>query len=421
MRDELLFYGGADMYAVVQAQTEAVKKSIQDVVANQLLNASEEDLVADLVSQFWLHVPTLKEDEIHIAEASETMVDVRHDRNRWITDRSRPAYVPGNRTVIAIPFEGDAGFFKIQPSTFSLNPPRGVIKGTEVILVYERADHDAAALKDEYQRTLASVTEYLNAQRPSADEFNRGLEGLIRTLVSARKQRLLKDANMTAALGLPLKKRAGAPTTYSVPMKRTVARVDRAKSSAPFTPEPTLSPEDYAHIVKVLKNMVTVMECSPQAFIHMGEEDIRTQFLVQLNAQYEGQATGETFNFQGKTDILLKADGKNVFIAECKFWKGEKSFAETIDQLLSYLSWRDTKTAVLVFNRNANFTGVLETIAAATPKHPSFKRDLGKADETSFRYIFGQPNDANREVQLTVLAFDVPNAEAKLKVRTAGG
>lgn len=31
-----------------------------------------------------------------------------------------------------------------------------------------------------------------------------------------------------------------------------------------------------------------------------GEEDLRTHFLAQLNAQYEGQATGETFNFQGR-------------------------------------------------------------------------------------------------------------------------
>jgi hypothetical protein len=27
-------------------------------------------------------------------------------------------------------------------------------------------------------------------------------------------------------------------------------------------------------------------------------------FLVQLNGQYEGQATGETFNFEGKTDMI---------------------------------------------------------------------------------------------------------------------
>src|SRR4029077_3780088 len=77
-------------------------------------------------------------------------------------------------------------------------------------------------------------------------------------------------------------------------------------------------------------------------------------FLGAAQCAYEGDAAGETFNFQSKTDILIRKDGKNVFIAECKFWKGEKAFGETLDQLLSYLSWRDTKTAVVLFNRNAD-------------------------------------------------------------------
>jgi hypothetical protein len=101
-----------------------------------------------------------------------------------------------------------------------------------------------------------------------------------------------------------------------------------------------------------MQNMVQVMELSPHVFYNMGEEDLRTHFLVQLNGAFKGQATGETFNFQGKTDILIRVEGKNVFIAECKFWKGEEALFATLDQLLSYLSWRDTKAALLVFNRN---------------------------------------------------------------------
>jgi hypothetical protein len=161
-----------------------------------------------------------------------------------------------------------------------------------------------------------------------------------------------------------------------------------------------------------MKNMVQVMELSPQAFHGMGEEDLRSHFLVQLNGAFKGQATGETFNYQGKTDILIRVDGRNVFIAECKFWKGEKVFLGTIDQLLSYLSWRDTKAAVLVFNRNAGFSAVLAKIAEVAPKHPNFKRDLGKSGESTFRYVFAQPNDANREITLAVLTFDIPTDPA---------
>lgn len=421
MGGDTLFYGGRDMYSVVMHQTASVKKRVEEIPSNNLLNASEEDLVQTLVQEFWMNVPSLKEQDIYIAEASETTVDVSSDPMRLIDDRSRPFYVPGNRTVIAVPFEGDAVFFKVQPATHTLNAPRAVIEGSNIILTFDRTDHDGEAITREYQQAVALIKQYLTWQRSSADGFNSALEGLVRTQISLRKERLLRNANMIASIGLPLKKRHDAPGTYALPVKRTVARVDRMATSAPFKPEPALSEEDYAHILKILRNMVTVMECSPQAFAGMGEEDLRTQFLVQLNAQYEGQASGETFNFQGKTDILLKADGKNAFIAECKFWKGEKALSETIDQLLSYLSWRDTKAAILVFNRNANFSAVLEKIADAVPKHCRFKRNLGKAGESSFHYIFGQPNDTNREVRLAVLAFDVPSSQAKPVVLTAGG
>ena len=97
---------------------------------------------------------------------------------------------------------------------------------------------------------------------------------------------------------------------------------------------PALSHSDYEEILRIMKNMALVMERSPRAFADMEEEMLRWHFLVQLNGAYEGQATGETFNFKGKTDVLIRVDDRNVFIAECKFWKGEKAFLETIDQLV---------------------------------------------------------------------------------------
>jgi hypothetical protein len=140
----------------------------------------------------------------------------------------------------------------------------------------------------------------------------------------------------------------------------------------------------------------------------MQEEDLRQHFLVQLNGQYEGQATGETFNFEGKTDILIRSDGKNVFIAECKFWRGEKAFNETLDQILGYVSWRDTKVAVLVFNRNRGFSAVLEAIRAALCAHKSFKKKVDYTHESGFRAVFANRDDPNRELILTVHAYDVP-------------
>ena len=165
---------------------------------------------------------------------------------------------------------------------------------------------------------------------------------------------------------------------------------------------------EYEHILSVVSNMVLVMERSPRAFQGMSEEDLRQHFLVQLNGHYEGQATGETFNFEGKTDILIRADGRNIFIAECKFWAGASTMSDALDQLLGYTSWRDTKTALLIFNRNRQMSTVLEKIPDVVRGHTNFKREVTYDSETGFRFILGHRDDLNREIILTVLAFDVP-------------
>lgn len=179
-------------------------------------------------------------------------------------------------------------------------------------------------------------------------------------------------------------------------------------SIAPFAPEPVLGMQDYEHILSVIRNMIVAMERSPRAFKGMKEEDLRQHFLVQLNGHYEGQATGETFNFQGKTDILIRVEGKNIFIAECKFWHGPESLKNAIDQLLNYVSWRDTKTALLIFSRGKELSRVLSQIPEVVKDHTNFKRELSCSSETEFRFILHNRDDSNRELILTILAFDVP-------------
>src|SRR5262249_14489481 len=135
--------------------------------------------------------------------------------------------------------------------------------------------------------------------------------------------------------------------------------------------------------------------------------------LVILNGQFEGHATGETFNRTGKTDILIREKDRNLFIAECKFWDGSKSLTDAIDQVLSYTCWRDTKVAVIVFNRRKDISSVLAAVRKAATDHPCCKKQLDYKAEGGFRFPFGQKADRNREPILTVLVFDVPSAAAE--------
>jgi hypothetical protein len=332
METKLLFRKYS-IFDIVENQKRQAQKAALEVAADTLLGASEDDVVRALVDRFKLNVPVVKGDDLYVSDNSEIQVDVRDDPMRMVFDRSRPCYVPGHRTVISIPFEGDKDFFDVQPQTYSLNLPLATVADGELLLTYERTDNNGEAIKQEYTRTLRSVAESLKSLAESAGQFNAALPNLLRDSIVKRKQRLLDAAGMTAALGLPIKRRSGVPTSYAVPVHRKTPRIEMPQVTGPFKPEPMLSVADYEDILSIMRNMVRVMEQSPRAFQHMGEEDLRTHFLVQLNAQFEGGATGETFNFQGKTDILIKVENKNVFVAECKFWGGEKQLIATLDQL----------------------------------------------------------------------------------------
>lgn len=188
---------------------------------------------------------------------------------------------------------------------------------------------------------------------------------------------------------------AGAP---SIP-------IERARTPAT---EPSFDYEKYEHILSVCENMVDVMERDPTPYRGMEEEHLRSLFLVQLNGHYKGGASGETFNYLGKTDILLRHEGKVAFVAECKFWGGPAAFPRIVDQLLGYTSWRDTKTAILLFSRNKDTSAVVAQIPELLRSHPNHIRTIKRAHETQFRCVLRHRDDPNREVTLTVLVFDVP-------------
>jgi hypothetical protein len=132
----------------------------------------------------------------------------------------------------------------------------------------------------------------------------------------ARKEKLGAAQSAVARMGFKLKERPDAPKTFAAQeVRRKVQPAPTAPppgSAAPYKPEPTLIDTDYEHILSLISSMATVLERSPHAFAKMDEESLRFLLLVPLNSHYEGQVTGETFNFEGKTDILIRVQGKTM-------------------------------------------------------------------------------------------------------------
>lgn len=390
-------------------QLARMNLEIDQINPERLLNTSPCDLTKYFVDKYKVEPPALNRPGWTQTE-SEAQVDVRWDQRRWIEDRNRPCYVPGQRIEIEVPIEGDPQLLYARASEFTLTVPKAGIKGSSVVLTFEIAnDCPSPDLRQNIDQQLEQIDRLLGWLKNDIDRFNLSLTSTAENLVTARRERILANKGRAAALGIPIKIREDAPKTYAVPeIRRKIAPEMPAATTTPYAPEPILAPSMYEEIITMLQSMTRVMECSPSTFETMKEEDIRQLFLVTLNAQFTGAATGETFNVNGKTDILIRDSGRNIFIAECKFWKGPKAFKEAIDQLLGYTSWRDTKTAILVFNRDTSMSTVLSGIKSEAPTHPNYKRTVDWKHESGYRYIFRHNTDPNRELVLTVLVFDIP-------------
>ena len=394
---------------ILTQQTQKIRQEVEAFEANRLLNTAPEDLKQYLVQKYYVEPLTLRREDWY-ADTAEVQVDVRYDSRRFIRDTGRPVYVPGERVDVHVPFEGDPELFYAHANQFSSNPPRAVVNKSDLLFRYDSpSDAPHVDVRSSVERVLNEIEQYLGLQRAMIQAYNQGLANQSAQYIEQRRSRLLAQSERVAALGIPVRRREDAPKTYAVPTVQKKAAPNLPPASAmPFKPEPTWAMEQYEQALRIMQDMAVVMERSPEAFKSMNEEALRQHFLVQLNGQFEGKATGETFNMSGKTDILLREADRNVFIAECKFWKGPKAFKEAIDQLLGYTTWRDGKTAILVFNRGIDTTTVMNGIDAQVKGHPNFKRAVSWSHESGFRYVLRANDDAGRELILTVLVFHVP-------------
>lgn len=105
--------------------------------------------------------------------------------------------------------------------------------------------------------------------------------------------------------------------------------------------------------------------------------------------------------FDGEKDIFkLRASSPHVFIAECKVWRGPKTIRDALAQLLSYLTWIDTKAALLLFIRAGEPTMTIGKAAKEIESYRNYKRTVTiNQDGDRYDFVLRASGHPNKEVQ----------------------
>ncbi|MBI4040120.1 hypothetical protein HY389_02065 [Candidatus Daviesbacteria bacterium] len=397
---------------VLRSQNEKLKNKIHSEETDYILNVNEDEYVDHLVSEFSIDPPILDVENKFITHEEKMVPADRHPRESFfiIDNKSFP------RQVIKyhIPFSGEIEVISFKPSTSLLwtIELEHEINDEGEFLCFELINftNDAEKIKRDSEQNLSNLQKQFGNLANEVNNYNTSLLEEIRRLLRERKEGLKSTNSFLDQLEVPVKKRDNVPSTFSVPAPKAKKKIiPRPALRSSGTPDPTLDIETYNAILNVIHDMGKQIERMPAVYTGKDEEGLRDHFLIILETNFEGSATGETFNKSGKTDILLRHDGNNIFVAECKFWAGEKKFIETIDQILKYLTWRDSKASIMVFVRNADFTNVTTTAREAAKRHSNFiSLENEEAEGTIQRFRFHLNGDIGRELLLTVLLFHFP-------------
>ncbi|MDP2268140.1 MAG: hypothetical protein Q8K46_03130 [Deltaproteobacteria bacterium] len=412
-KDNLLFCEG-DLDATLRSHQISISSRVDSIPRDQFLNTSIEELTQHILSTLLVEPLILYEDRAEM-EQRETKIDVSGWRDRNPFGDLGPINVAGIEVVVTIPYSGDQSLWKLRPNRWQSIFPHADIRGTGrdgigglQISLSQPADESPERFKSRLDEELRSIRFYVDAQRLQIEQFNAGLTNPISSAISARRERLQRNEGIQNLLGIPLKQKEGTPSVEPIRIARKLVRPLPPPPKAGYQAEPGITDEDYRHILSVIRHEGRTFEATPKTYAVHDEEELRDILLAHLNGHYQGAAAGEAFRRTGKTDIRIEDQSRAAFVAECKVWRGAKEFSPAIDQLLGYLTWRDCKAALIVFNKkNAKFSELLDRIPDTVQAHEKFIQTLIKGQDGEWEFLMTSREDEARQVRVHVFVFNI--------------
>jgi len=424
MQPPLLFFNRQQtLDDVLRERLGKALTAVERLDAERLLATPDVDILEALITEWEVEPPFAHEDQRYTPGVKDAKLDVT-GRWEYSTFPDRRTLIDASEISLHVPISGFGPAFTCNASTRSLSPPVGQIGAREIVLSQTLPAHEVQSdeavgekVRRNFDDLLRQIQQLVGYARNDCDSWNVQLRQQLESKIAGRKQKLLADRNLEAALGIELTPRSNPPVVainLEQRRKLNLTQALRQPGVTPFAPEPEVVDGDYRRMIELTLKWSEGVERLPDTYGPMDEEALRDSLLIVLNGQFQWTG-GEVFQRKGKTDIVVPYMHNDrtamSFIAELKFWSGPKNFTRAVDQLLGYTTWRNTKTMLVALFRNKDTTPLIATARETLHGHEGFKRSNETIGEGGELATLAHPEDSTRELLLALVPVVVPRVE----------
>lgn len=397
-----------DLGMALSASRQRMTKQIDSFTNEEIMGNDLEILANNLYEEFRIEPVEIMDEEFSKRYIEQAKIQKRSDP--FCQDSYRQEYVEVDGVIMTFyfPFTGKEELFRYHASTFSLGPyPDISTNNGFVSLRYEysfddmqREDAKDITLK-KMEHDIKDVRKGISYVNKDVESYNMSLLKQALHLLEEKKRKVESFFTVANMFEVPVKKSAYAET--HVPLQRKIVPIAHE-----YKKEDTycISDDNYIDILTTIKHIGSTYERTPGPYAKMKEEDLRSILLAGLNGTYLGSAVGEAFRNNGKTDICIEEKNRAAFVAECKIWTGQKSVADALKQLDSYLTWRDCKTALIYFVRRKDFLAILHTAEETLRGIPEM-RQVQVIDKNEFKCCMVSTQNPGQQIQVRVMLFNM--------------
>lgn len=373
----------------------------------------------DLVKYYMdivLHPIELDLDKEESIEHKKFIKTINARQREWVYQQDGDLKIECENILVKIPIQPNRKIDQILSlrtnSISYLGRPQFEIKGNYFVIEVEMKGYGFNLTNEQIRDVITSnklgIQNMLLSKNAEITVENSKLEQRLTQFINERKSKLDADKNrlndLVNLVKIPLARKGGEIIKQiQINKKPFISKIK------PKTPDEDyqLDREKVVDIIKLLNNQCLQFEKTPKTYEKFDEPNLRDLLLSNLNSIFEGQATGETFNNQGKTDIYLNIDKGNILVTECKFYGGEKLYHKTIEQLLGYLTWRQNYGIMLSFCNQKNFSKIIDEAEAIIKSHNSYESGFQKLDKSHLISKHNLPGDNYKYVEIHHLYYNL--------------